>query len=97
MFKAGEKIICIKESKFHDCEGEVGQVYTVKSHTCGNGLKLVEQKNDVGLDSRRFLPYTEELDKKFSKNSEKKKQMKKQLDELRKKLENLEKIYNEME
>lgn len=113
MFKQGDFVVCIRKSQFHDCEGEVGKIYTVRIHT-RNGLFLNEQSDkwkDNGLDHERFRLATEEdfvkkqytpylpllKEGKAKEPSAEKQQMKKQLDKLREKLHTLEKIYNKMD
>lgn len=106
MFRVGDIVVCIRKSQFHDCEGEVGHIYTVRKHT-HIGLFLNEQSDkwkENGLASERFRYATPEdflkdqsVPVKLNKPSAEKQKMKKQLDGLREKLHNLENIYNKMD
>jgi hypothetical protein len=103
-FKPGDKVICIRKSRYADCIGEVGEIYTIDSAFGLGGITLVEQNGvGVGLDDKRFKLYTEELYNKLNSKikfekqmSEQKKKMKEQLDTLKEKIYRLQKIYDNM-
>lgn len=103
MFKIGDWVVCVEKSIYKDLDGEVGKIYQVVN-TDSDCIRVANQVAKVGLSTHRFRLATPEdflkntdVPVKIKEASEKKQQLKKQLDIIRKKMDDLQKLHDSMQ